>query len=180
MLRNIQLRLILSRKGSNSLFQTLVVTLSHLAEALMTKKWCRAPSAGLKPLKHAKNKKGAHSGYFWWEHPLFWTWRLRFWNWVSYFSGGRHIRKNPKTYPKSNFGWYGPPTTIDTGRPSSRYYDIVSWYRRAAWIRYEQNPRCYRPPDWTTMPGHHQDDAWIFITWRGPLRVLVWNRWNQR
>ena len=37
-LKNIQLRVILSRKGSNSLFQTLVVTFFHLAEALMTQK----------------------------------------------------------------------------------------------------------------------------------------------
>ena len=29
---------------------------------------------------------------------------------TSGFSGGRHIRKSSKTYPKSNFGWYGPPT----------------------------------------------------------------------
>ena len=52
-------------------------------------------------------------GYFWREHPLFWTQKLRFWNCVSDFSGGRHIRKNSKTYPKSNFGWYGPPTYGD-------------------------------------------------------------------
>ena len=35
---------------------------------------------------------------------------MRFCNHVSEFSGGRHIRKKSKTYPKSNFGWYGPPT----------------------------------------------------------------------
>ena len=68
---------------------------------------------GLKPLKTTKNKKGALSGYFWREHPLFWTWKLRFWNRVSVFGGGRHIQKKSKTYPKSNFGWYGPPNSED-------------------------------------------------------------------
>ena len=102
------------QKRSNYLSLTLVVTFSHLSEALMTqKKWCRAHAAGFKPLKaakNAKNKKGALLGYSWQEHPLFWTRKLRFWNRVSEFSGGTHIRKNSKTYPKSNFGWYGPPT----------------------------------------------------------------------
>ena len=37
-LENIQLRLILSRKGSNSLFLTLVVNVSLLSEALLTQK----------------------------------------------------------------------------------------------------------------------------------------------
>ena len=45
-------------------------------------------------------------------------------------SGGRHIRKNSKTYPKSNFGWYGPPITgVDTSEnqepPQTQLFDDI-------------------------------------------------------
>ena len=44
---------------------------------------------------------------------------MRFWNRVSDLNGGRHIRKNSETYPKSNFGWYGPPIVdVDTDKAS--------------------------------------------------------------
>ena len=77
MLENIQLRLILSRKGSNYISLTLVVTFSLLSEELMTQKndveLTQQALNREKPLKHAKNKKGALSGYFWRDHPLFWN-----------------------------------------------------------------------------------------------------------
>ena len=56
----------MSRKGSNSLFLTLVVTFSLLSEALVTqKKRCRAHSAGFKPLKTAKTRQIQKRATFW-------------------------------------------------------------------------------------------------------------------
>ena len=119
MLENIELRLILSRKGSNSLFLTLVVNFSLLSEAWMTQKnYVELTQRALnryKQLKHAKYKKRATFRVFWREPDLFLTQKLRFWNHFSDFSGGKHIREHSKTYPKSNFGWYGPPTHLITG-----------------------------------------------------------------
>ena len=104
----------LSRKGSNYPSLTIVVTFSLLSDALITLKndveLTQRALTRKKPLKHTKNQKRGTFGVFLARKPLFWTRKLRFWNCVSEFSGGRHIRKNSKTYPKSNFGWYGPPT----------------------------------------------------------------------
>ena len=70
------------KEGSNSLFLTLVVTFSLLSEALMTQKNdVELPQQALnrvKPLKHAKYKKGPHSGYFWREPPLFFNPKVGF------------------------------------------------------------------------------------------------------
>ena len=79
----------------------------------MTKKRCRSHSAGFKLLKTAKTRqlqKRATFGVFLARTPPFFTQKFSFWNHVSEFSGGTHIREYSKTYPKSNFGWYGPPT----------------------------------------------------------------------
>ena len=58
-----------------------------------TKKWCRAHSAGFKPLKTAKTrqkqKKGHIRGIFWPEPPLFLTQKLRFWIFLASLVGVR-------------------------------------------------------------------------------------------
>ena len=74
-LENIQLWLILSRKGSDSLFLTLEVTFSLLSEALLTQKndvelTQRALNC-YKPLKRAKYKKGHIRGIFGKNPPFF-------------------------------------------------------------------------------------------------------------